>query len=157
MKTAKPAPTFRQFLTRRGYDLHGGSGAFLRRMFLSAWAEPGFHRFWRIWNPLYGYFLFRFYRVLGGERRRVPATVTVFVACGFVLHDLPILWITGHPQVATTTAFFFFAVVALLSKAVDKTTKAARWPRPAHVLLNSGLVLGGLLLGAYVQGRFLAS
>jgi hypothetical protein len=48
---------FHQYLARRGYDFRAASGAFLRQMFLSAWAEPGLRRFWRIWNPLYGYFI----------------------------------------------------------------------------------------------------
>ena len=143
--------TFRQYLARRGYDLHASTGLFLRRMFLSAWAQPGFHRFWRVWNPVYGYLLFRLYLVLGGNRRRILSTITVFLFCGFMLHDLPISIIRGHIQVTITAAFFLFGVVTLLFQQAENRLGALQWPRVVHVICNFGVVGGGLLFGVWVQ------
>jgi len=44
-------------LIRRGYRT-GYDGRFFRRAFLECWAEPGFHRFRRIWNPSLGFLVF---------------------------------------------------------------------------------------------------
>ena len=149
----KRAITFRQYLSRRGYDLRKSPGAFLGRMFLSAWAEPGFHRFWRVWNPLYGYFLFHLYRLLGGNRHKVPATLTVFVVCGFAMHDLPVILLTSRIQLTVTVAFLAFGLAALSSQAVARSWGLSRWPKWLHVLLNLGLIVAGLLFGAWVQVR----
>ena len=149
--------SFRRYLARRGYDLQAGSGAFFRRMFLSAWAEPGFHRFWRVWNPLYGYCLFRLYLSLGGSRQRLLATVTVFVASGLLLHDLPVALIRGHVQVTVTAAFLGFAALTLLSRSAERLLGFPSWPRPAHVVLNLALVVAGLVFGAWVQGQLVGA
>lgn len=63
-------PTFDAFLPRRGYDPAGTPDALLRRLFVESWREPGFHRFWQVWNPMYGWVLYRLYLALGGAGSR---------------------------------------------------------------------------------------
>ena len=147
---------FVQYLERRGFDVRRGPAAFWWRMFVAVWAEPGFHRFWRVWNPLYGYFLFRLYRLLGGNRRRVVSTVVVFLFSGFVLHDLPFILITGRVQVTVTAAFLFYAVSSLFSQVAERQWSLRSWPRTVHTLCNVGLVIAGLGFGAYVQSHLLS-
>ena len=142
--------TFAHYLQRRGFDLRDGTPAFLRRMFIDCWTEPGFHRFWRLWNPLYGYFLFRLYRGLGGSRRPVLATMVVFVFCGFVLHDLPVSLIRGRGSVACTVAFVFYGLATLVSRRLIRGA-AIRWPAWSCVVVNLGLVATGLIIGALAQ------
>jgi hypothetical protein len=144
-------PTFEQYLIRRGYDLRLGAQPFFRRMFLSCWAEPGFHRFWRVWNPLYGYFLFKLYRVLGGNKRKVLATLSTFIFCGFFLHDLPVSLIADRLLMNTTSAFMFFGVFAILNHQLEKRLKQRYWPRMFNVALNIGLIGMGFVLSALLQ------
>jgi MBOAT, membrane-bound O-acyltransferase family len=50
-----------------------------------------FAEFWRLWNSVYGYFLGYFvYRPLARRLPRPLAAIATFVACGFLLHDLPV-------------------------------------------------------------------
>lgn len=147
--------TFVDYLERRGYDLNRGSAAFLGHLFFQSWLQPGFHLFWRVWNPVYGYFLFRIYLMAGGNRRRVTATATVFLFCGFVFHDLPLTLAFGRLSLVCTTAFFFYAIATLASRFTAAFLSFDSWPRWIHGLINVGLVVLGLLFGTGVQ-RFLA-
>ena len=125
-------------------------------MFLDCWAEPGFHRFWRVWNPLYGYVLFRLYRKLGGARRRFPLTLLVFTLCGLLSHDLPASLLAGRPLVTCTASFFLWGVLVALARLLDRPLAFATWPGALHVALNLALVVGGLLSGVAVQAWLLA-
>lgn len=141
-----PAPSFAEFLAARGFDAKDRAG-FMRRMFVTAWGEPGFHRFWRIWNPLYGYVLFRLYVVLGGRRRPVLASLVVFLACGFFLHDLVVAVPTRKLSFTTTLSFAIFWLLASLSRALAGRLRQERWPRSANVALNVACILVGLASG----------
>ncbi len=128
----------------------------LRRMFFDSWVQPGFHCFWQVWNPVYGYFLFLLYRVLGGSRRPFVAGISVFIFCGFILHDLPIGLVTGEPKIACTIAFLNWGVFAFLSRKLGTVLKFDSWPRVANLSVNVFLIGSGLLLGAFGQRLFLA-
>ncbi len=143
--------SFPQYLEQRGYRLDWSTAAFLRRMFLDCWAQPGFHLFWRVWNPLYGYLLFRLYQYLGGTKRRFSLTLLVFALCGFVAHDLPVSLFVGRPLVVCTTAFFAWGVLVSAARLLDRPLAFASWPRVLHVVVNLALVGGGLLAGVVVQ------
>lgn len=142
---------FEQYLARRGYDLRGGARPFLRRMFVESLGQPGFHRFWRVWNPLYGFALYRLYVALGGNRRRVRATLAVFVLCGALLHDLPVSLLLGRVSLATTCAFSLFAVLALASRAAQPRLRQRRWPPLANAAVNVAALAGGLGGGAWLS------
>lgn len=147
--------SFQQYLHRRGYDSDAGSAAFLRRMFVTAWAQPGFHRFWRIWNPLYGYFLFRLYAKLGGRRNHTVSSIAVFLASGFVLHDLPISLLTGRPFLAVTIAFCFYGCVARFTQRREKGRGVNTLSSGTNTMINLLLVLAGLALGGLIHGTLL--
>ena len=72
-------PSFDGFLRQRGYD-PANSVAFLRRMLVDCWSQPSFRAFWRVWNPVYWYGLFRRYLALVGQQRRRMAPPLVFMA-----------------------------------------------------------------------------
>jgi hypothetical protein len=80
--------TYAQYCIRRGYKPPFTGWPVVRRSLLHSWAQPGFHRFWRIWNPPVGYPLFRLYKALGGNR--VIAASAVFAFAG-ALHDVVVV------------------------------------------------------------------
>ena len=53
-----------QYLVFRNYDPAAGKLAVLKRALITSWGEAGFHRFWQVWNPGVGYYLYRLYRWL---------------------------------------------------------------------------------------------
>lgn len=149
----KRAPTFDDFLRARGFDAKA-PGAFLRRMFLTSWGEPGFHAFWRMWNPLYGYILFRLYLVLGGRRRPALASLIVFLACGFFLHDLVVAVSARRLSFTTTIAFGVFWLLATANRALVGRLRQERWRRSANVAANVACVAVGLAAGALLSQLF---
>ncbi|MCP4144713.1 MAG: hypothetical protein GY752_05450 [bacterium] len=143
--------SFSKFLELRGYSLSQGSGAFLRRLFLDSWVQPGFHRFWQVWNPVYGYFLFRLYRAMGGSRRPFVAGISVFVFCGAVLHDLPMGIVSGEPKIVCTIAFSSWGLLAFLSRRMDVVFDFESWPNIANLCVNILFIAWGLFVGGLGQ------
>lgn len=135
---------------RRGYDTKSAV-AILRRLFVESWAEPGFHNFWRVWNPVYGNGLFKLYRAIGGNESPVVATFAVFAFCGFVLHDTIHIARTGMLTLSTTLAFVLFALATLLSKRYERVLRQSTWPSFANVMVNLGLVAVGLWAGGVLD------
>lgn len=145
-----PVAEWLAFMERRGFDVKSG-GAMLRRMMLEAWAEPGLHRFWRVWNPFYGFFLLKLYILLGGRKRPVINTLIVFIFCGFVLHDLLRLALGGAFSLSTTCAFVYWAAASLLNKRYESALGQQRWHVAANVLFNASLIVGGNVLGIFTS------
>ncbi|MCP4200688.1 MAG: hypothetical protein GY769_01985 [bacterium] len=122
---------------------------------MGSWVQPGFHRFWRVWNPLYGYFLYRLYLVLGGNRHRLVATLTVFASCGFVLHDLLVFLFSGYFSLVCTFGFVFFAILSLLSARFQKLLRQGEWPAAANAAANIGAIIVGLIGGVWANNILL--
>lgn len=144
--------TYAQYCTRRGYAPPFKGWSVIRRSLFGSWAQPGFHRFWRVWNPPIGYPLFRLYRILGGNRHRVLATVVVFTMCGF-LHDMAVLLLVRRWSLMLTAAFLAFASLTLLSLKLEPILKQARWPSILNVLLNLALVGGTIYASIWLARR----
>ncbi|MBS2015291.1 MAG: hypothetical protein JST00_20560 [Deltaproteobacteria bacterium] len=144
--------TFDAYLQARGFDQDDRS-AFFRRMFVTPFAQPGFHLFWRLWNPFFGYGLFAVYVALGGKRRPLLASLLVFAACGFLLHDLLVLVTTRRLSLASTGAFVIFWALSVASRALAPRLRQAEWPRIANVALNVLCLAGGLVGGAWAAAR----
>jgi hypothetical protein len=144
--------SFEAYLLARGFDSRHRP-AFFRRMFVTPFGEPGFHRFWRLWNPFFGYGLSKLYVALGGRRRPLLASFVVFAACGFFLHDLLTLATTRRLSLASTGAFVIFWFLTAVSRALEPRLRQASWPRGANAALNVGCLLVGLAGGAYMTTR----
>ena len=43
--------TYAQYCARRGYTSPFRGWSVVKRSLLCSWTQPGFHRFWRVWNP----------------------------------------------------------------------------------------------------------
>ncbi len=85
---ARRSLTLNQYLRFR-LGSKGGSAAWFN-FFIRPFGATSFAQFWRLWNPVYGYFLYHFsYRPLSRILPRSAAVLATFVVCGFLLHDLP--------------------------------------------------------------------
>jgi D-alanyl-lipoteichoic acid acyltransferase DltB (MBOAT superfamily) len=136
--------TFSEYLRFR-LGRHGGSEAWFN-FFIKPFGARSFAEFWRLWNPVYGYFLYYYcYQPL---RRIVPrpvAMVATFIACGFLLHDLPAWLFTGRVlPPGATIAFAFFATGAIASDATHMDL--SRIPIWVRVITNLGYIGGCILL-----------
>jgi hypothetical protein len=130
----------------RGYGDHLNDGPFFWRSFVSCWAEPGFHRFWRVWNPGISYFVFRLYLALGGKQNRVLATLGAFEICGIV-HVLILHLLLGRWSLVLPITFLCFGMLTLVSRALEHVLRQERWPAVANVAVNIGLVIVSYDLG----------
>lgn len=112
------------------------------------WMEPGFHLFWRKWNPPIGFLTYRLYALLRLNRRlKVPATVLVFMTCGFA-HDLVGIGIVGALMPKSTFIFLSFAILSLLSEALQKMLRQAEWPAVANMAVNLALAWASFASGS---------
>jgi len=94
----------------------GGKTAWFN-FFIKPFGASSFAQFWRLWNPVYGYFLYYYsYRPLSRVMPRTGAMLTTFVACGFFLHDLP-AWVFTRRILppGATIAFLMFGLGAVAS------------------------------------------
>ena len=117
-----------------------------RRGFIECWAEPGFHRFWQVWNPGIAYFVWRLYIRLGGRHHWVLPTLAAFILCG-VAHHVVALFLLGRWSYTIITAFTSFGVLTVLSRLFARRLRQRRWPVVLNVLVNVGLVIGSMDLG----------
>jgi hypothetical protein len=107
-------PTLNQYLRFR-LGAKGGASAWFN-FFIKPFGASSFARFWRQWNPVYGYFLLYYsYRPLSRVMPRAAAMMATFVACGFLLHDLP-AWAFARRVLppGATIAFTMFGLGAIL-------------------------------------------
>lgn len=131
---------YKQYLKLRGFGSHVNDWVFVKRGFLECWLQPGFHRFWKVWNPGIGYFAFKVYLFWGGKGRRNTATIAVFLINGLV-HNLVlnlILWRWDFPLPFT---FTLFGVLTIFFKWLEGQTNMNMWPGVFHLALNIGLVI----------------
>jgi hypothetical protein len=142
--------SYNQYLLLRGYDPSGSKLVVLRRALVDSWGEPGFHRFWRVWNPGIGHLLFRLYLALGGNRMRLVATMLVFAFCG-VMHDVIVMLIFRRPFVAFTAAFVLFGILAVISRSLEPVLPQERWPRLLNVIVNVVCVAGSIYFAVQLQ------
>ncbi len=121
-----------------------------RRGFLECWLEPGFHRFWRVWNPGIAYFVYRLYLALGGRRRWAMPAIGAFTLCGLA-HTVVVAPIVGRWSWSLTVTFGLFGLLTVSSRRLSPRLAQRRWPRLANALVNVGLVLGSFDVGFRVD------
>ena len=127
--------SYERYLVLRGYDPASGALVILKRALVDSWAEPGFHRFWRVWNPGVGHLLYRLYLLLGGNRMRLLGTMLVFTLCGLV-HDVLVMLIFRRPFAAFTATFALAGVLTAIGRSLEPLLHQERWPRLLNVLVN---------------------
>jgi hypothetical protein len=145
-------PTLGQFIELR-LGPSSSPGNLLREMFVRSFGAGSFDRFWRNWNPVYGYALY--YWCYHPLRRYLPRSVSVlltFAASGFFLHDLPTGWwirliryLQGGSFPIPFVALWFslMGILTILSRALR--IEYAGWPFAARASINVGCILGAFL------------
>ena len=128
---------YRQYLRRRGYGDNLHDQHFFVRGFLACWAEPGFHRFWQVWNPGIGYLTFRLYFALGGRKHREGATVATFAVNGLV-HTIVACPFFHRWSWTLIVAFLLFGLLTILSRRLEPVLQQERWPAIVGMRLRRG-------------------
>jgi len=136
---------YQAYARRRGFPSFN-DWAYHRRGFIECWAQPGFHRFWQVWNPGIAYFVYRLYLCLGGRRRWVLPTVLSFLLCGLV-HTLIMAPFYGRWSYTLIAAFTCFGVLTVLSRYLAPLLQQHRWPGLANVAVNVLLVIASFDVG----------
>jgi len=141
---------YRRFARGRGFRTFN-DWPYHRRGFLECWAEPGFHRFWRVWNPGIAYFVHLLYLGLGGRKRWILPTFLAFLGCGLA-HTVIVAPFLGRWSYSVIAAFGCFGILTPLSRRLAPVLRQDRWPVMANVLINVGLVIGSFDVGFRVDG-----
>lgn len=131
----RPRMTLAEFTNRRIGA--GGHGQQLWNLLVRPFAAPSFIGFWRLWNPVYGYFLYFWsYRPLRQFMPRPAAELATFAVSGFVLHDLPLFAARRSFGVPYVTAWFVLAG-AIAIAAEQSRLDVSSWPAGARIALNA--------------------
>jgi len=130
-----------QHLKKLGYGSHTGEfdWFFISRAFILCWAKPGFHCFWRYWNPGIGYMTFRLYHKLGGNKNRIMAILFTFLINGLI-HNLVLLPFLGW-SITLPATFLFFGVFSVISQKLQVLLHQRNWYWPFNAVINIGLVV----------------
>jgi hypothetical protein len=123
----------------RGYKSFN-DWSYHRRGFIECWAEPGFHKFWQVWNPGITYFVFRLYLKLGGNKNWIIATFLSFFINGIV-HSVIFYMISRQWSFVIPTLFTLFGILVITSKLLDKLLHQNRWPWIMNSVINISLVI----------------
>jgi hypothetical protein len=154
--------SFNEYLEYRGYETPVTSPLpIIKRGFIDAWFEIGFHRFWRVWNAPFGYVTYNIYRILGGNRVIIFSTLLSFMICGFLLHDIFGVIFEKVIGLQNNLTFLFFGLFTLISRFLEKYISQEIWPTSINFVVNviliwisfrAGTILNRALLpGGYIQ------
>lgn len=131
--------------------------SFAPTMFQRAFGAPSFRAFWRHWDPLYGYLL-RYYCYLP-LRRIFPdslSLVITFAISGFLLHDLVIWGVVGHPLFPVVTfAFVLLAGLVLVSSAVGLSLR--KFSPSQRAIAHATALLGSFMLSVIATFAYYAT
>lgn len=134
------ALTLTQYLRFR-LGSEGGKTAWFN-FFIRPFGASSFAQFWRLWNPVYGYYLYQYsYRPLSRVMPRGAAMLVTFVACGFLLHDLP-AWAFARKALPPggTIAFVLLGIGAILSEQFHMDL--SRWTKLGRAAINIAYLAG---------------
>lgn len=149
MKSAgsKQVRSYHEFLRYRGINNPQNPIEYFRVGIIDCWAEPGFHKFWRKWNPGVGYLAHRLYIRLGGSNNLIFATMIVFIVIGFV-HDLVGILLTGKLSPKSTIIFVIFGILTLISRSLEGNLRLEERSSVVNVGINLGLSVLAFNVGA---------
>jgi hypothetical protein len=133
--------TYAQYCLRRGYKPPFKGWPVIRRSLFQSWAQPGFHRFWRVWNPPVGYLLYKLYVLFGGNRNRIISTSIVYAISG-ALHDLVVITLVPIWGPIITSSYLVSGWLSLLSLKMERILHQKKWPPILNVILNFILIVG---------------
>ncbi len=130
-----------------------GRSAWLN-FFIKPFGARSFAEFWRIWNPVYSYYLYYFcYRPLSRMMPRPAAMMVTFITCGFLLHDIP-AWLLTRRVLApgATLAFAMFGLGAVIGDRFEMDLSLwSTWSRAtANVVYLTSCITTMILLVLWI-------
>lgn len=136
-----------QHLKKLGYGDHSGDfdWFFISRAFILCWGKPGFHFFWRYWNPGIGYMTYRLFHQLGGNRHRIPAILITFLVNGLV-HNLVLSPFLGWSYTLPVT-FLCFGIFSVISEKLQFLLHQDKWHWIFNAIVNVSLVVVSFDIG----------
>lgn len=154
MNAARSKPSFSWYL-RHKLGRQGGRAAWFN-FFIRPFTASSFAEFWRMWNPVYGYYLTYYsYRPLARTMPREMAAFLTFVACGFLLHDVP-AWLFTR-RLLPPGATIAFTVLGAGSVASERLQMdMSRLPVEARAAINVAYLatgVGAMLLVVRLMAR----
>jgi hypothetical protein len=129
---------YKKFAKMRGFKTFNDL-PYHRRGFLECWAQPGFHRFWQVWNPGIAYFVYHIYIRLGGLKKWTIPTFLSFVLCG-IIHTIIVFPFLGW-SFSVIGAFTCFGVLTVISRKISPILRQEKWPQIINIIINTGLVI----------------
>ena len=131
--------SYRKFAKMRGFKSFNDF-AYHKRGFIECWAQPGFHKFWQVWNPGIAYFVYQIYLMVGGRKNWIFPTIFSFIICG-ILHTVIVFPFIMRWSYSVIITFACFGVLTVISKKLSAVLKQEKWPWVINTLINIGLVI----------------
>lgn len=141
---------YKRYARMRGFRSGFNNWPYHRRGFIECWAEPGFHRFWHVWNPGISYFVYRLFLRLGGRKNWAGPTFLAFCICGFV-HTIVVAPFLGRWSFSVVVAFACFGALTIVSRRAAPILRQENWPKILNPALNIVLVAGSFDIGFRVD------
>ena len=141
---------YKQYLKSHGFKNHVHDKFFIKRAFIECWLQPGFHCFWKTWNPGIGYFAYKLYLYFGGNTNRKTATMIAFLINGLI-HNLLVSLFWSRCDFPLPFTFAFFGFLTIISRYLDIPLKMSRWPKVIHLGINVGLIILGFDCGFFIN------
>ena len=146
---------YREYLKLRGFGTHVNDLDFIKRGFIYCWWEPGFHCFWKTWNPGISYFTYKLYLLLGGKEKQTLGTIAVFVLNGLI-HNMVVISFLRRCDFPLPFTFLGFGLFSIIFRWLDKHIDLQRIPGVCHFCMNAGLVILSFKFGFYADDHFVS-
>lgn len=142
---------FRRYLLRRGYQVPLKMPDVLYGWWIRSFLQPSFGHFWRVWNPFIGFWLYKLYHRLGGDRYRVVACLGTFLVAGFC-HDLINFGLDMEDglEFDLTVSFLIWGILVLLLSRRSVLKLFRKFPGIVHFILNICWLAAGLFLARLI-------
>lgn len=143
--------TLSEYVKRRnGVPL--GAARSMRNMLWRSLGADSFHRFWRHWNPIWGYYLSR--NVMKPVASVAPAWLAVIVtfAVSGALHDLAVMLIKWKFTFFFTPWFVCMSLCVVVSKHFDIVLRNNPWLIRAS--MNIAIIVGCMLLARSLESMY---
>lgn len=146
------ADDYGAYAKMRGFTTTINDWPYVRRSFLTCWVEPGYHRFWQVWNPGISYFTWRLFKMLGGNHNWTFATLATFFLNG-ILHTIVVTPFTGWGW-SFICAFSICGGLTVLSRRIQPWLHQKSWPGALNLAVNLGLTILAFDLGFKLDSLF---
>ena len=127
--------TLAYYVRRRNGVPLGGSGS-LRNMFYRSLGAGTFTKFWRYWNPVWGYYLGRY--IYAPLKHWLPPTIGLVITFGVsgALHDAVVSAVLGRTVFFFTPWFFIMGTGVIFGQAMRINYSHLAWPLRAFINIS---------------------